>query len=231
MHNNAAYIIPFASFLNPEILNAFENFTLEDSKFLKSSLYLNLVENFLTEENKTDYYFVLDECDRDFITDDFKIEKLNFHFADLKNQNLLFENLFFKEFNTHKNNIILSSDLIGINRIELDKYFNLLNIDDESLLIGKSKEGVIGVFGFNSYSVDIFNCLVKSDFNYNAFLSCIKTFNHFIHTLNDILLIKNIEHFKQLYIELSQKKSMEYCSQQMHEKFTHLFIEYKELLK
>jgi len=110
-------------------------------------------------------------------------------------------------------------------------YFNLLNIDDESLLIGKSKEGVIGVFGFNSYSVDIFNCLVKSDFNYNAFLSCIKTFNHFIHTLNDILLIKNIEHFKQLYIELSQKKSMEYCSQQMHEKFTHLFIEYKELLK
>ena len=231
MFNNAAYIIPSASFLNPEILNAFESFTIEDSIFLKSALYLNLVENFLTAENKTDYYFVLDECDRDFITDDFKMDKLNFHFADLKNQNFFFENIFFKEFSGHKNNIILSSDLIGINRVELDKYFNLLNIDDESLLIGKSKKGVIGVFGFNSYSIDIFNCLVKSDFDYNTFLSCTKTLNHFIHTLNDILLIKNIEHFKQLYIELSQKKSMEYCSQQIHEKFTHLFIEYKELLK
>lgn len=231
MFNNAAYIIPSASFLNPVELSTFENFSIDDSKYLRSALYLNLVENFLIDENKTDCYFVLDECDRDFITDDFKVDKLNFHFADLKNQNLLFESLFFKEFSSYKNNIILSSDLIGINRIELDKYFNLLNIDDESLLIGKSKEGVIGVFGFNSYSVDIFKCLVKSDFNYNNFLSCTKTLIHFIHTLNDILLIKNIEHFKQLYIELSQKKSIEYCSQQMHEKFTHLFIEYKELLK
>ena len=190
-----------------------------------------MVENFFRDGNKTDCYFVLDERDRDFITDDFKTDKLNFHFADLTEQKLVFENLFLKEFSSHKNNIILSSDLIGINQIELDKYFNLLNIDDESLLIGKSNEGVIGVFGFNSYSVDIFNCLVKSEFNYNNFLSCTKTLNHFIHTLNDILLIKNIEHFKQLYIELSQKKSIEYCSQQMHEKFTHLFIEYKELLK
>ena len=231
MFNNAVYIIPSASFLNPEMLGRFENFTIDDSKFLRSALYLNMVENFFRDENKTDCYFVLDESDRDFITDEFKLNKLNFHFADLSKPKLLFENLFLKEFNTHKNNIIISSDIIGINQTELDKYFNLLNIDDESLLIGKSKEGVIGVFGFNSYSLDIFNCLVKSDFKYSNFLSCSKTLNHFIHTLNDILLIKNIEHFKQLYIELSQKKSIEYCSQQMHEKFTHLFIEYKELLK
>jgi len=231
MFNNAAYIIPSASFLNPVLLSTFENFSIDDSKFLRSALYLNLVENFLIGEKKNDYYFVLDEFDRDFITDDFKFDNLNFHFADLTKQKLLFENLFLKEFSSHKNNIVLSSDIIGINHTELDKYFNLLNIDDESLLIGKSKEGVIGMFGFNSYSVDIFNCLVKSDFIYNNFLSCTKTLNHFIHTLNDILLIKNIEHFKQLYIELSQKKSIEYCSQKIHEKFTHLFIEYKELLK
>jgi hypothetical protein len=231
MFNNAVYIIPSASFLNPEIQSTFENFTIHDSRFLKSTLYLNLVENFLIDGNKADCYFVLDESDRDFITNDFITNNLNFHFADLSKPKLLFENLFIKEFNTHKNNIIISSDIIGINQTELDKYFNLLNIDDESLLIGKSNEGVIGVFGFNSYSLDIFNCLVKSDFNYNNFLSCTKTLNHFIHTLNDILLIKNIEHFKQLYIELSQKKSIEYCSQKMHEKFTHLFIEYKELLK
>ena len=231
MFNNAVYIIPSASFLNPEIVNTFENFSIEDSKFLKSILYLNLIENFLADEKKTDYFFVLDEFDRNFITDEFKADNINFHFADLTKPKLLFENQFLKEFTSHKNNIILSSDIIGINQTELNKYFNLLNIDDECLLIGKSREGTIGVFGFNSYSMDIFNCLVKSNFIYNNFLSCTKTLNHFIHTLNDILLIKNIEHFKQLYIELSQKKSMEYCSQKMHEKFTHLFIEYKELLK
>ena len=41
----------------------------------------------------------------------------------------------------------------------------------------------------------------------------------------------DIQDFKTLYKELSKKESLIYCSQNMHEKFTHLFIEYKELLK
>ena len=57
MFNNAVYIIPSASFLNPEIVNTFENFSIEDSKFLKSILYLNLIENFLADEKFTVDYF------------------------------------------------------------------------------------------------------------------------------------------------------------------------------
>ena len=121
MFNNAVYIIPSASFLNPEIVNTFENFSIEDSKFLKSILYLNLIENFLADEKKADYFFVLDEFDCNFITDEFKADNINFHFADLTKPKLLFENQFLKEFTSHKNNIILSSDIIGINQTELNK--------------------------------------------------------------------------------------------------------------
>jgi len=231
MNNNAAYIIPNSSIQNPATLKVFENFTIDDSKFLRSTLYLNLIENFLIDGSKTDFYFLMDEQDRDYLSNDFKQKKINFLFTDLTKQKLLFENLSNKEFTLHKNNIILSSDLIGINLIELDKCFNLLNIDDETLLIGKSKEGQIGIFGFNTYSHNTFDCLIKSNFMCNDFLGCTKTISHFIHTLNDILLINNIDNFKQMYFELSQKKSIEYCSQQMHERFTHLFVEYKDLLK
>lgn len=231
MNNNAAYIIPNSSIQNPNALKIFENFTVDDSKFLKSTLYLNLIDNFLISDSKTDFYFIMDIHDREYLSNDFKIANLNFLFTDLTKPKLLFEKLSNKEFTLYKNNIILSADLIGINIIELNKCFNLLNIDDETLLIGKSKEGQIGIFGFNTFSHSTFDCLIKSNFLYIDFLSCTKTISHFIHTLNDILLINNIDNFKQMYFELSQKKSIEYCSQQMHERFTHLFVEYKDLLK
>ncbi len=231
MNQNAVYIIPQSSFLNPAHINLFENFSKSDSILLRSTLYLNLVENFLNKENKIDFYFYFDENDKEFLSNEFELYKLNPLFNDLKNKSLFFENLSAKEFLTHKNNLIISSDLIGINISELERIINLLNIEDESLLIGKSKDGEIGILGFNNYFPEIFENLIKSDFKFDDFLSRLKSSNHFIHTLNDILLIRNINNFKQLYTELSQKKSIEYCSQEMHERFTHLFIEYKDLLK
>ena len=231
MNQNAVYIIPQSSFLNPANINVFENFSNNDSILLRSTLYLNLVENFLNKNNKIDFYFYFDENDKEFLSNEFVLDKLNLLFIDLKNKRLFFENLSAKEFLKHKNNLIISPDLIGINISELEKIINLLNIEDESLVIGKSKEGEIGILGFNNYFPEIFENLIKTDFRFDDFLSRLKSSNHFIHTLNDILLIRNINNFKQLYTELSQKKSIEYCSQEMHERFTHLFIEYKELLK
>lgn len=231
MNQTAAYIIPNTAILNPELIQPFENFGINDSILLRSTLYLNLVENFISKDSKTDFYFYLDIGDKDFITDEFRISKLNLKFGDLSNKNLFFENLSSKEFSSYKNNTLINSDLIGLNILDLEKLTNLLNIEDESLLINKSKSGDIGIFGFNNYSNEIFKSLINANFKYDEFLSRIKSLSHFIHTTNDILLIKNINDFRQLYFELSQKKSIEYCSQKMHERFTHLFIEYKDLLK
>jgi len=190
-----------------------------------------LINNFSDKENKADFYFYLDELDKDFLPEEFTRQNFTPHFFDLSNKKLFFENLSVKEFTLHKNNILIASDIIGINIFDIDKCINLLSIEDESLLIGKSKENEIGILGFNNYYPDIFDSFVKSSFMFDDFLSRIKSSNHFINTLNDVLLIRNIDDFKQLYHELSQKKSIEYCSQEMHERFTHLFIEYKDLLK
>ena len=65
----------------------------------------------------------------------------------------------------------------------------------------------------------------------DKFLSYNKSCEYFVNTLTDVIAVSNINDFKKLYIDLSQKKSNEYCSQQMHERFTHLFVEYKDLLK
>ena len=231
MNPNAAYIIPQAPILDNKRITKFENFSVDDSILLKSTLYLNLVENFLSKGSKTDFYFYLDEFDKEFIPEDFNLPGLALRFFNHKNLNLFVENLSAKDFSTHKKNIVISPDLIGITLSDLDKYFNLLSIEDESLLIGKSNIGEIGFLGFNNYSNEIYQSLIASDFIYDNFLSRVQTSSHFIRTFNNILLVRNISNFKELYIALSQKKSIEYCSQEMHERFTHLFIEYKDLLK
>jgi hypothetical protein len=70
-----------------------------------------------------------------------------------------------------------------------------------------------------------------SNLDYDSFLNKIVKFEHFIHVLKDFMLIKNLEDFKTLYDNLSKKESFSYCGQNIHERFTNLFIEYKDLLK
>ncbi len=231
MNPNAVYIIPDSPILNPDLTKQFENFSIDDSILLKSTLYLSLAENFLTKESKIDFYFYMDEKDKDYITDEFRIQNLSVKFSDLYNHKTFYEKLSTKEFLNHKNNILIKPDILGITLNDLDKFFNLLSIEDESLLLGKSVEREIGILGFNNYYPDIFNELIKSKYNYDEFLINFKLSSHFIHTTSDILLIRNINNFKQMYFNLSQKISKEYCSQEMHERFTHLFIEYKDQLK
>ncbi|MCC6253373.1 MAG: hypothetical protein IT276_00500, partial [Ignavibacteriaceae bacterium] len=135
------------------------------------------------------------------------------------------------EFSSYKNNLVVFSDVINLKPDDYDQCFKLLNAENESLVIAKNKEDNIAAFGFNKYSEDVFSGLISSKFNYNEFLGKIESFEHFIHIVSDVLLVRNINNFKQLYFELSQKKSLVYCSQHIHERFTHLFVEYKDLLK
>jgi hypothetical protein len=231
MNPNAAYIIPRSSILNPKKIKIFENLNISDSILLRSTLYLNLIDNFSKKESKTDFYFFLDNFDKDLITEEFNSDKILVNFVDLDDKLALVENLANKEFSKHKKNIFISPDIMGLNLQEVERLFNLLNVEDESLLIGKSKDGELGFLGFNKYSDEVAQSLINSEFNYDVFLSNIKSSSHFINTVSDILVVRNLNNFKQLYIDLSQKKSIEYCSQEMHERFTQLFIEYKDLLK
>jgi hypothetical protein len=107
----------------------------------------------------------------------------------------------------------------------------LLSIEDEAVVIGKTDSGAVAFIGFNTYNGELFGEIDWDNFNYDSFLLYASKHEHFLHVINSFLVIKTMEDFKILYMELSKKESLAYCSQDMHEKFTHLFIEYKDLLK
>ena len=231
MNSKAIYIFPFYTFYAEELYKNFNEFKKEDVIFLATTLYLNILENLIGKEDKMDIYCIWDESEKDRFPVELKNNNHKIIFKDLSNKKIIFEKLSSREFLSYKNNVIVFSDAINIRTSDYEQYFNLLNIEDESLVIAKDKENNIAVLGFNNFSEEIISSLVLSGFDYNNFLSRIKSCQHFMHIVNDVLLVRSINHFKQLYLELSQKKSIEYCSQQMHERFTHLFVEYKDLLK
>lgn len=229
MSPKAVYIFPSELFYPDKLDSSLLEFKNEDTFFLASTLYLNILEILNDKKDKLDVYCIWDEKKKDNVPEELK--NINFIFADVSKKNLLFEKLSSKEFLGHKNNLVVFSDVVDLKPNDYDQCFKLLNAENESVVIAKDKVGNIAAFGFNKYSEDIVRGLISSKFNYNDFLAELKSCEHFIHIVNDVLLVKNINNFKQLYFELSQKRSMVYCSQQMHERFTHLFVEYKDLLK
>lgn len=231
MNPNAIYIIPASLIFNHEEIKEFEIFDKTDSLLLSSTLYLNLVENFIGRDFKADIFCLIDERDKEFISNELRNDEIKILFENINNKKNLFDKLSAKEFSLHKNNLVIFSNIMGINLTDVEKYFKMLNIEDESLLIGRSKDNCVVILGFNNYSEEVFTNLLKVNFNYDELLIKLSSLNYFIHTTKDILRINNLNDFKELYSDLSQKKSIEYCSQKMHEKFTHLFVEYKELLK
>lgn len=231
MNPKAVYIIP-SDLFNPQLIDpSLNGIQPTDIVYLAHTLYLNILENLEGKENKFDVYCIWNINEKDNLPVEPVMNSFKFIFTDLSNKKLLFEKLSGKEFLLYKNNLIVISEVIDFKPGDYDQCFNLLNAENESLVIAKNKDGYIAAFGFNKYSSEILSSLISSNFVYNDFLCQIKSCEHFMRVLNDVLSIKNINNFKQLYSDLSQKKSMAYCSQQMHERFTHLFVEYKELLK
>jgi len=229
--NSSIYFFPLHPVFNPEYIPPFESFDSEHSALLYSALTQNYKEIFETFEGKINSVFVFDEKDRDFLPDKFNNEGSNLFFGDTGNKTLMLKNLSDKYFNTYTNNLLIFSNSICMSAVDIQQALNLLSINDEAVVIGKTASGGVTLLGFNTFSKELSDEIDWDNFNYNNFLLYTSKHEHFLHVIDNFLVIKNIEDFKNLYKELSKKESLIYCSQKMHEMFTQLFIEYKDLLK
>jgi hypothetical protein len=229
--NSSIYLFPIHPIFNSERIPVFESFNVEHSALLYSALTENYKEIFETFEGKINTAFIFDEKDRDFLPAGFKQEGINLFFGDTGNKTLMLKNLSEKYFNNYRNNLLIFSNSVCLAGNDIQQALNLLTINDEAVVIGKTSVGGVTFLGFNSFNHELFDEIDWDNFNYDNFLLYTSKHEHFLHVIDNFLVIKNIEDFRTLYKELSKKESLAYCSQEMHEKFTRLFIEYKDLLK
>jgi hypothetical protein len=213
---------------NPVSVKRFATFDQADSVILYSTLLENLIESITTINLSSVNYLILDNEDENL----FKIsdsDNLNLHFVS-ENREVETEGFLTAKSKKYQNNILILTDSIGIGQNTISHCLNILNMDDDVLIIGNSYNGYISFIAFNKIDSTTLNHLHKSEFRYMKFLAHLDTCPAFLNIMEKYQRIITVEDFKRLYQELSKKESLNYCSQEMHERFTHLFIEHKELL-
>ncbi len=229
--NSCICIFPLFPFYNTSQVSVFEQITNEDSSLLYSILYENYIEVLDEIKDSCTIIYFLDEKDKGYIPDVIKEKIPEILWISSSSLNSEIKNLNDKYFKKFHNSLLIFSHSIGVSSSDLKKIFSLLEIEDESVLLGRDNDERIALFGFNSYNEDLLGNILEDRNHYNELLIKAGKEENFVHTLSNFMLIETKEDFKKLYNELSKKESLQYCNQYIHEKFTHLFIEYKDLLK
>lgn len=225
---SCVHIIPLRIQFNYEETINFPHFNKEDSILLNSTLNINHKEILSNRENYFNVKYFFDNKDKDFLPDEFSGES-DIFFVNTYDKNTMIKTVAEKYFADCKNNIIIFSNSIGYTSDNIIRIINLLSVEDNAVIIGKSAGEKAAFFGINY--PDLIEDFDFSENSYNSFLKNACKYDNFIYSINNFLTIDNVDDFKILYNELSKKESLDYCSQKRHENFTNLFIEYKDLLK
>ena len=230
MNKNSIFLFAHKPILNPERIKVFEKLNVYYSVYLNSLLYLNWIEMFSSIKTNFDFYFVLNKEDKDFIPKNFIPDYGTVILLESGMSNFLktiVKNI--RQVNYTKQ-IYIFYNSIRVAKEDVTKTFNLLSIDDQSIVIGKSENELIAFLGTNTTDENILNDLFLENITYNKLLNKLSKVDIFIQTIDNFLTLNNFNDVKKLYIELSKKESLSFCSENMHERFNDLFIEYKDLL-
>lgn len=230
MNKDTVIIIAASAILNPKKIKPYHNLSVNYSVYLNTLLYSNWLEIFKDIGEQYEIIALLSEIDREFLPKYFippEIQQIFYKEIPLKN---LTDFLIKQSSVVNSKTLVLFYNSIGIKQSDISRVFNLNQTEESSLIIGRSVRGDIVFACSYGLDKDIFDPLLIINRKYDEYLSLISSKDIFIHTLDNFLSINDFEDIKKLYIELSKKESLSYCSQNMHESFNDLFIEYKELL-
>lgn len=226
MRNNTRFfILSYFPIFNKDEIPCFENFDKEMSAYLYSALYSNLLEvltNYGSEVVSLFHYEDEGHLPEQYLND-------AFHFFNPEDFNR--ESIAPVLVNASNSSITVffMFDSIGFDKTMLNRLTDKLRNEDEVLVIAKSNRNDVTHFGINgalSEDISINKCL-----DYETMLKSNLTDNRFVQITNSVHSVRSFDDFKVLYRLLSTKENFHYCSLDIHDKFTHLFIEYKDMLK
>ena len=229
-NKNSIIIIAEGSILNPLEIIVYQNLSVNYSVFLNTLLFSNWVEILSEIRNDFEIITFLDDRDKEFLPKYFLPFDTKTIFYNPPQLSDLTENVIKNISTGSLKNMVLFYNSIGIKRNDILRAFNLIQSDEPSMVIGKSSQDKIVFTCTSGVDEDLINPIFEAERIYSKYLNSISSKDLFIHTLDNFLSINDFEDIKKLYIELSKKESLSYCSPKMHESFNDLFIEYKELL-
>lgn len=231
MAKDSILIFTNSAILNPKEIIPYPNLSTNYSVYLNTLLISNWFD-ILSETHSTfDISIFLNEMDKEYLPRYILPKEANpvFYKNELIGEE--FQNTFIsRTSNAESKTLVLFFNSIGLKMDEIFRLFSLIQMDEPTIAVGKSYNQKINCVCAKQSDSEIIELLIKAERNYNKFLKLISDKDYFVQTIKNFLSIDDFEDIKKLYIELSKKESLSYCSQKMHESFNDLFIEYKELI-
>ena len=229
-NKNSVIIVADSPIINPKEIKSYTNLSVNYSVYLNTLLYSNWLEIFSDFKEQVEIYTLLNEGDMEYIPKYFlpdEAHTITYNEPQLTN---LSGYLLKQPLAINSKILVLFYNSIGLKLNDIVRIFSLVQTEEPSIVIGKSVRDKIILACTNGLDEELIDPIISSKRKYDHYLSLISGKDIFIHTLDGFLSIDNFGDIKKLYIELSKKESLSYCSQKMHEGFNDLFIEYKELL-
>ena len=216
---------------NIKFVPIFENLDQKNSVYLYTLLLSNYLDLIHKIELRADFMCFLDERDKEFIPKNYLPENFKLYYYYPGEKESFDRELIINQSANYSKSVLINCNSIGVSESTINKIFNLLSSEDESIVIGRTTKNTLAFMGFNRYDDELNTGFQTALFDYDKFLVSISSKNHFLTVLDGFLALNDFDDFRELYFRLSKKDSLAYCSEVMHEKFNNIFIEYKERLK
>jgi len=216
---------------NIKYVPVFEKLNQKNSVYLNTLLLSNYLDLIHKIELKADFACFLDERDKEFVLKNYLPAKFKLYYYHPGEKESFISVLSANNPANYSRSVLIYTNSIGVSEITINKIFNLLSIEDASIIIGRTNKNKLAFMGVNRFDEELNSGFQAAHFNYDKFLAGISTKNYFLTVLDGFLALNDFDDFRELYFRLSKKNSLAYCGVEMHEKFNNIFIEYKDYLK
>ncbi len=125
--------------------------------------------------------------------------------------------------------LIINANTVGLTRQKIEHMVNLLDMEDEVTLLGIDNSDKIGFTASCSYSEELLTCQLNNC-DFHDLFKKVPHLEYYFILMSGIYSMTNLADFKHLYSILSQRENFNLCSKNIYDRFTELFIEYKELI-
>jgi hypothetical protein len=228
---NVLFYVPQPVFNQFEVGN-FEGFDKSSSSSLWKNLLINQIEVISLLKSDFTIFALFHQFDigADGLDELQRFDNIEVLFFEEGNQGEILREIIEETRGNQKPLMVVNPLMMGLNIKIYENLIKLLESEEEISAVIRSVNGFISAIGFNYFEQRQTLVIANLHQHYNKLLPLIMELDSKPLLQSGGIVVKNAHDFKELYIFLSSKESVHACSYEMHDRFTELFVEYKEYL-